>query len=427
MKKRERTRGYFNEKVETASPSERRRYLNQKLRKIVRHAYENAPAIRKKLDLAKVAPKDLKTLADLERIPVTAKSELVAMQKKKPPFGGFNGVPPEEMRRIFASPGPIYEPGEMVYDDTRWAQALYAGGFRPKDLAQVTFGFHLTPFAFMLDESLKMLGCRVIPAGFGNTEVQVQLLKDLKVTGFLGTPSFLNTLLEKALELNYNPKRDFALEAAFVAAEMLPESLREKLETSFGLMVRQSYGTADIGCLGYECVEKSGMHIPDDCIVEIVDPATGKQLGPGETGEVVGTCFNRVYPLIRFGTGDLSYYTEEPCPCGRTTGRLVKILGRLDQLTKVKGMFIHPNLVEEVARRFPEICRCRLVVTREAHQDRMVFEGELACPVSDPQILLDRIRGALQEILRLRGEVAILSPGTLPKEGKIIEDRRSWE
>lgn len=422
-----RKKGYFQEEKETQTASERGRYLNRRLRQIVTYAYENAPAVRKTLDKAGLKPAAIKTVADLAHIPVTEKANLVALQKKTPPFGGFNGVPPEKLRRVFASPGPIYEPGEMDYEDTRWAQGLFAGGFRPGDLAQVTFGFHLTPFAFMLDESLRMMGCRTIPAGFGNTEVQVRIMKDLQVSGFLGTPSFLNTILEKARELHFDLKKDLALKTAFVAAEMLPESLRESLETALGVMVRQSYGTADIGCLGYECIEKKGMHFPDDCIVEIVDPASGRQLGPGEVGEVVGTCFNKVYPLIRFGTGDLSYFTDEPCPCGRTTGRLVKIVGRVDQVTKVKGMFIYPGLLDAVADKFPEINGCQVVVTREKHQDSMLFRAELRGRCADPQGLVGKIKQVLRDVLRVGGEVELLPPNSLPAGCKKIDDRRTWE
>ena len=205
------------------------------------------------MDRAKLKPNEIQTVKDLERLAITEKTDLIGMQKKNPPFGGWNGVPAESLRRIFVSPGPIYEPGEMHYDDTRWAQGLFAGGFRAGDICQVTFSYHLVPFAFMLDESLRLLGCRTIPAGVGNTELQIQTLKDLKVTGFLGTPSFLHALLQRSKELGLNPKKDLSLKTAFVAAEMLPESLRDSIESEWGIIIRQSYGTADIGCLGFEC------------------------------------------------------------------------------------------------------------------------------------------------------------------------------
>lgn len=424
--KKDRYSGYFS-KLETMTAAERRRYLNKKLKQIVAYAYDQAPAFKKKMDRARAKAPDITTVKDLERLAITEKTDLIGMQKKSPPFGGWNGVPAESLRRIFVSPGPIYEPGERHYDDTRWAQGLFAGGFRAGDIAQVTFSYHLVPFAFMLDESLHLLGCRTVPSGVGNTELQIQTMKDLKVTGFLGTPSFLHTILQRSKELGLNPKKDLNLKTAFVAAEMLPESLRDSIESELGIIIRQSYGTADIGCLGYECIEKNGMHFPDDCLVEIVDPQTGKQLGPGEVGEVVGTCFNKVYPLIRFGTGDLSYYSDEPCPCGRTTPRLIKIVGRVDQVTKVKGMFIHPGQVDAVAAKFSEICACQVVVTREGHQDRMTFRAELVGPAGDPARLKAELQKTIQDILRLRGEVQFLNRGSLPKGAKKIEDKRVWE
>ena len=225
--KKDRTTGYFS-KLETMTGAERRRYLNKKLKQIVAYAYEKAPAFKKKMDRAKMKPQDVQAVKDLERLGITEKTDLIGMQKKSPPFGGFNGVPPESLSRIFVSPGPIYEPGEMHYEDTRWAQGLFAGGFRPGDICQVTFSYHLVPFAFMLDESLRLLGCRTIPAGVGNTELQIQTLKDLKVSGFLGTPSFLHAILQRSKEIGLNPKKDLSLKTAFVAAEMLPESLREQ-------------------------------------------------------------------------------------------------------------------------------------------------------------------------------------------------------
>jgi phenylacetate-CoA ligase len=261
----------------------------------------------------------------------------------------------------------------------------------------------------------------------GNTELQVRMMHDLKVTGFVGTPSFLVAVSKRALEVGYDLQKDLHLDVGFVAGEMLPESLRNELETSFGMLVRQGYGTADVGCLAYECYHKKGMHFPYNCIVEIVDPETGGQLGPGETGEVVATVFDEVYPMIRFGTGDLSYCTDEPCPCGRTAYRLVKILGRLDQVTKVKGMFIHPANADEVVSKFPEIERYQVVVTREAHVDQMEFAVELKAGHEPNEALAKRIEQAIPESMRVRGKVTFLKTGTLPEEYKTIEDRRKWD
>jgi phenylacetate-CoA ligase len=279
----------------------------------------------------------------------------------------------------------------------------------------------------MVDNSLRQAGCIVVPTGVGNTEQQVNIMKSLRVNGYCGTPSFLLNLAEKAEEMGLDCRNDLSLRVAFVAAEMLPESLRSKLEEKFGMMIRQSYGTADIGCLGYECREKNGMHIPDDRIVEIVDPTTGKQLPPGKPGEIVGTTFNKVYPLIRFGTGDLSYLTDSPCPCGRTSPRLAKILGRVDQVTKVRGLFVHPGQADEVASKHPEIQKYRVVVTRKEHKDEMTFQVELKEEASQPGKLKSEIEQSIRDVMKVRGEVQFVSKGAIPAEAKKIEDQRTWE
>ena len=332
-----------------------------------------------------------------------------------------------ELRRIYVSPGPIYEPGEREYEDYRWAQALYAGGFRSGDIAQITFNFNMVPVGFWLDEALQQLGCISVPAGVGNTELQIQIMKELSVAAYLGTPSFLATIAERAEKMGLDLRRDLRLKVGFVAAEPLPETLRSDLENRFDMLIRQSYGTADVGCLGYECIEKNGMHVPEECIVEIVEPETGRRLGPSETGEVVATVFDRSYPLIRFGTGDLSYYTDEPCGCGRTSARLVRIVGRSDQMTKVKGLFVHPNQVEEVRKKFPALGNSQIVVLREGNQDRMIFRAELAVRDANVEALRDELARVIQEILRLKGEVEFVAPGSIPADAKKIDDQRKWD
>jgi phenylacetate-CoA ligase len=253
------------------------------------------------------------------------------------------------------------------------------------------------------------------------------VLRSLKVTGFCGTPSFLFTIAEKAEEMGLHPKKDLSLRVGLVATEMLSESLRSSLEEKFDMVIRQSYGTADIGCLGYECMEKNGMHIPDDKLVEIVDPQTGKQL-PFETpGEIVGTTFNRVYPLIRFGTGDLSLLTNRPCPCGRTSPRLVKILGRIDQSTKVRGLFVHPGQVDEIASRYPEIAKYRMVLTRKEHKDLMTFQVELQEATLPNDRMKEDIERTIRDVIKLRGEVQFVAEGTIPEGARKIEDQRTWD
>lgn len=424
----DRTVGFFKKNLETMPHKKRIEYQNQKLRGIVQYAYKNSIAFKNKMDSAGLKAKDIQTIKDLEKIPITKKTELMELQKKNPPFGGFEGVPITEMRRIFISPGPIYEPGEADYDELGWAQGMYAGGFRPGDITINTFSYHMVPFALqMVDNSLHMIGCISIPMGVGNTEQQVNILQSFKATGFCGTPSFLLNIAEKAEEMGFDLKKDMNLKAGFVAAEMLPESLRSKLEEKFGMMIRQTYGTADVRCLGYECMKKNGMHIPDDKIVEIVDPETGKQLGPGKIGEIVATTFNKIYPLIRFGTGDLSILTETPCPCGRTSPRLLKILGRVDQATKVRGLFVHPGQVNEVASRYPQIANYQMVIKRKEDKDEMILRIELKEEVSQLEKLKQEIEQSIRDVMKIRGDVQFVPKGTTPEGAKKIEDQRTWE
>ena len=427
MAKGERTSGYFNEKRETMPPEERWDSLNGKLRGAVTYAYDNSSAVKHKLDKAQVRPEEIETIDDLQRLPITTKSDLVEMQKSSPPFGGFEGVPIEKMRRIYVLPGLIYEPGEWEYRDTRWAEALYASGFRAGDIAQNTFNYQMWPFAFMLDDSLKMLGCTTIAAGAGNTQMQVQIMYHLKVTGYVGTPSFLMSIAERAGGMGYDLKKDFSLQVGFVGAEMLPESLRERLEGNLGITIRQCYGTVDVGCLGYECIEKEGMHIPDDVIVEIVDPDTGSRLPLGVTGEIVATNFNPTFPMIRYGTGDLSFLSEDPCPCGRTSMRLMKILGRTDQVTKVRGMFIHPWQTDELVAKYPEVDKYQVVVTRSGYLDEMTFRIELVDESIDKALLKGRLERDIQDTLNLKGEVEFVGRGVIFDMHQKIKDERKWE
>src|SRR4030042_401622 len=362
----DRARGYFQREKETMSRKRREGYLKERLSEILRYGYRSSKAIRSRFDAMGIKPEKVKDLKDLEKLPITKKTDLVTFQKQTPPFGGFEVIPKKGLKRIYISPGPVFEPGEWDYEDIRWAQGLYACGMRKGDVVLNTFNYHLTPLAFMLDESLQMLGATVVPIGPGNLSMQIQLMRQLRITGFLGTPSFLMAIVEAAEGMHLDFKKDLHLKTAFVGAEMFPESLRQKLEGKLEILLRQAYGTVDVGCLGYECPEKNGMHIPEDVIVEIVDTGTGRQLEIGATGEIGATTFSKVFPMIRFATGDLSYLTEDPCPCGRTSMRLGKILGRTDQVTKVLGIFIHPWQVDEVMAKFPIVVNYQVVVTRKA-------------------------------------------------------------
>jgi len=424
----DRTTGFLKKNLETMPHKKRIEYLNQKLRGIIQYAYKYSIAFKSKMDSVGLKPKDIQTIKDLEKISITEKTDLMKLQKKNPPFGGFEGVPMNKLRRIFISPGPIYEPGEVDYDELGWAQGMYAGGFRPGDIVINTFSYHMVPFALqMVDNSLHRIGCVIIPTGIGNTEQQVNILREFKAVGFCGTPSFLLNIAEKAEEMGLDLKKDITLRVGFVAAEMLPESLRSKLEEKFGMIIRQTYGTADIQCLGYECMEKNGMHVPDDKIVEIMDPETGKQLGPGKMGEIVATTFNRTYPLIRFGTGDLSILTDTPCPCGRTSPRLLKILGRVDQATKVRGLFVHPGQVNEVVSKHPQVGNYQVAITRKEHKDEMTLRIELKEEVSQPEKLKEEIERSVRDVMKVRGEVQFVPKGSIPEGSRKIEDHRTWE
>jgi len=423
----DRVEGYFHKEKETMSKAERENYLKGKLSEILHHGYRHSMYIRSRLDAVGLRPEDIKNLKDLEKLPITKKADLVAAQKETPPLGGFGIIPKEGLRRIYMSPGPVFEPGEWDYEDIRWAQALYACGIRKGDVVLNTFNYHLTPLAFMLDESLRMLGVTVVPTGPGNISMQIQMMRQLHVTGFLGTPSFLMAITEAAEGMRLNLKKDISLKVAFVGAEMFPESLRQKLEGKLNILVRQAYGTVDVGCLGYECPEKKGMHVPEDVMVEIVDTETGKQLEMGATGEIVATTFNKVFPMLRFATGDLSYLIEIPCSCGRASIRLGKILGRTDQVTKVFGIFIHPWQVDEVMAKFPMVANYQVVVTRKEYRDEMTIYIELKEEVADKITLKRGVEKEVQEVLKVKGEVVFTVRGGIPDRAKKIDDRRIWE
>ncbi len=427
MSDTDRTSGYLRPDLETMDPQARKEYLDGRVAAIVAHAYANAPAWRALMDQAGAEPGDLTTVESLYQLPITEKAELVAKQRQSPPFGGLSALPYSDMRRIYASPGPIFEPSEKEVEDDRWAQAFYAAGFRSGDKAQVTFNFNMVPFAFALDDALNLMGCLSIPTGVGNSETQVQILADLKVEAYIGTPSFLAALADRAEAMGLDPLNDLNLKVAFVAAEMLPESLRAELQGRLGMLVRQSYGTAEAGCLSYECYHLGGMHYASDCVVEVVDPDGGQPVGEGEPGEVVCTIFNQAYPLIRFGTGDLSSFVSQTCECGRTAPKLTRILGRVDQVTKVKGMFVHPGGVGQVAAKFPQICAFQLVVTRSGNFDEMTLVCELAEESADPEALAEEVKASMREILRLKGEVEFVAKGSLPEDRKVVDDRRTWD
>jgi phenylacetate-CoA ligase len=424
---KDRMRGFFDEEQERMPEKERAGFVRRILRETVQYAYEKAPAARKKMDEAGVQPKDIQDVADLVKIPLTRKADLKNIQKTELPFGGLAAVPPREMRRIYVSPGPTFDPEGREQTHWRWEKAFVAAGFRPGDIVQNTFTYHFSPAGLMFEEGLIRIGCTVIPAGVGNTEMQAQVLRDLSVTGYVGTPSFLMTLLEKAKEMGIVPGDGLQLKVALVAAEMLPESLRRRFQEEYGIRVRQAYGTADVGSIGFECSEAKGMHINDEIVVELIDPASGRQVAPGEIGEVVMTLPDHTYPLIRFATGDLSICTNDPCPCGRTSSRLVRIVGRVDQVTKVKGMFVHPEQVAQLEKKVPEILVAQLIISRSGHEDKMTIRALLGAGDLPSDALRERIAETARDLTRLRGEVVFVQEAELTEREKKIVDTRKWD
>jgi phenylacetate-CoA ligase len=411
----------FYEPGEAAPLAERAAREATALRALVAHAVGHAPAARRLFERAGLDPADIRDRRDLARLPITRKEDLPALQRAEPPLGGWQGMPIERYRYLFLSPGPIMEPaaGPGYW---RTARAFFAAGFRAGDIVLNTFAYHLTPAGQMGDDGVHPLGGVVIPGGVGNTEAQARLLEQAGVTGFFGIPSFLVAILEKADEIGIARARR-RLGRALVSGEMFPESARERLRIDFGVEAYQAYITADLGLVAFECAARQGMHVADDILVDVVDLETGRPVPEGEVGEVVATAIGApAYPLIRFGTGDLSLLSEAACPCGRTSSRLVRMAGRVGDAVKVRGMFVHAKEADAVAAEFPTVARYRLVVTRSGHQDILACEVETKGPVDE-----GALAARLRDMLKLRVDtVTIVPPGTFPERYKRLDDRRVW-
>ncbi|MFL5278431.1 MAG: phenylacetate--CoA ligase family protein [Myxococcales bacterium] len=407
--------------LETQDEEDRQLYLEAKLRATVTLLHREAPRVQRLLDSAGISPAQI-TLADLPRIPITRKDAIASMQAEDPPLAGLLAGPVGRLQHLFVSPGPMYVPQGPASDYWRFGMAFAATGFRPGDVVVNTLSYHLTPGGFMLDSGLRALGCVVIPAGTGQTDLQVKTASALRATGYAGTPTFLRTLLLRARELNV----PLHFEAAFATAEMLPDSLRQELE-GFGIRVLQGYAAADAGVLAYECPQKNGMHLQPECIVEVLDLETGQPVAPGQPGQVVATTFDDSYPLLRLAMGDIAALAPEgPCPCGRTAPRLKGLLGRIGDAVKVKGLFVRGSQLDEVMKQFPAVARFQAVVTREEHQDRIVYLVELASGASPDAALLERIAESLRDVVKVRGEVQVAPPGAIADGAKKIDDRRVW-
>jgi phenylacetate-CoA ligase len=404
----------FYDALETRDPAAREKDLFARLPGAIARAM-SAPGWAE--HLKGVDPKAVTSRAALARLPVLRKSDLPALQKARPPFGGLAVTPPGKLKRLLMSPGPIFEPEGHDTDAWGAARALFAAGFRAGDIVLNTFSYHLTPGGHIMDSGAGALGCAVIPAGVGNTEQQVEAIAHLKPSGYAGTPDFLKILLDAGAKAG---KDVSSLKRGLVSGAALPSSLRSEL-SGRGVDVLQAYATAELGIIAYESHPPEGMIVCENIIVEIVRPGTGDPVAEGEVGEVVGTSFNPDYPMLRLATGDLSAVMAGQSPCGRTNTRIKGWMGRADQTTKVKGMFVHPAHVAQVARRHPELGRVRLAVTRESEQDVMTLYAEYA---GGSEGLTDAVAASLQSVTKLKGRVNLVAPGSLPNDGKVIADER---
>jgi phenylacetate-CoA ligase len=415
---------YFDKK-ENMALTKRQSYYNQSLAKMVRLGYKKSPRVKKIFDERNIDSLKIKSVNDLEKLPVISREQLVKIEQEEPPFGGFS--PKDVMTdRIFTSPGPVYEP-HLTEKDPIWARGYYAAGFRKGDVVLNAFSYHMVAAGLTFHSGLRRVGATVIPSGASSTENQVQLIRDLGATGYTGTPSFLMAIIKKAEEMGYNFKSDFKLRRASFVAEPLQPSLREKFEKDYDIDTYQMYGATEVGDVAYECQAKRGWHICEEVIVEIVDPATGKQVNLGELGEVVVTRLNNIFFLFRFGTGDLSKLIKERCSCGRTSLRLAGISGRVGEATKVRGMFIAPSQLKVVSSRFGEL-RLQAVVDREGFRDILTVRVEAEQEGPDRARLEREFENVFKEICAVKmDKLEFIQKGTLTEKDGLIIDRRTWK
>ncbi len=412
-------KGEHYDDLEIRDPAQREKDMGAALSEFIAHA--QAKSAYYKDVLKGVDGKKTDSREALAALPVTRKAEMAARQKSNPPLGGVNTVPLSELSHIYMSPGPIFEPDTAEPDYWRFARGLFAAGARAGDIIHNTFSYHLTPAASMVDSAAKALGCPVIPAGVGNTEIQIEAIARLRPVSYAGTPSFLAILMQKAKELGADVS---SIKNAFVGAEAFPPALKKEI-AEFGIFVLESYGTGELGLIAYESPSREGMIIEEKILVEIVRPGTGDPVPEGEVGEVLVTNFNMAYPLIRYATGDLSAVLPGISPCGRTNMRIKGWMGRADQATKVRGMFVRPEQVNELAGKHKEIVKVRVIAGSKDNRDTMLVRCEVAGGGSAD--LQAAIAESVQNVLKVRGEVELVKPGDLPNDGKVIDDIRSYD
>ena len=404
--------------------------IDERLQALIRHAYDHAPAVRARFEAAGLAPDDVQTVIDLDRVPVMPKDEVAALQRADPPFGGLLAAPPEALRHIFMSPGPIYEPdaGDDATTVEMATLAMRQSGLRAGDVVLNCLSYHMVPAGLLVDRALLALGCIAVPGGVGNTDLQLQMMQDLRVTGYVGTPSFLLSLIRRAEERGLNWRKDVRLRVAFLTAEPLPASAREALVETYGLAVGNSYGTAELGFLALNTAGGLLMQLLPLPIVQVVAPDTGQSVGPGEAGEVVVTNLDLAYPLIRFGTGDLAVNVDPAPGQSCQQDRSIILVGRSGEAVKVRGMFVHPNQLRFAAAQAAPGALVQGVVDRHEHQD--IFELRVALPASSGAS--DALAGAIQEAVRQACRVRVdrvefVATGAIPEGAPGLVDQRHWD
>ena len=407
----------YYDRQEVREPAEREVSVFHALPGLLRHAMDNTSLYAERL--AGIEPDSIIDRATLASLPVTRKSELADLQRERPIFGGLTATPMARLARVFASPGPVFDPEGSRGDYWRFARAMFAAGFRAGDLVYNTFSYHLTPAGFMVDSGARALGCPVVPAGTGQTDIQVRVINALSPVAYVGTPSFLGILLDRA---KWNDAPITTLRRALVSGEFCPPAFKARLAEDYGIETYECYGTADLGLVAYESEGRSGLIADEALILEIVRPGTGDPVPMGEVGELLVTVFNPDYPLLRFATGDLTAQLEGPSPCGRTNMRIKGWLGRADQTTKIRGMFVHPEQIGTIVARHDAVSKARVTVLREGDHDLMLLRCE--CEVEDLS-LVDAIAETARAETGLRATVELVKPGELPDDGKVIDDQRN--
>ena len=412
------------DKKESWKKRKRKNQQDKVLVEMVKLGYEKSASVKKMLNENNINPANIKLREDLENLPVTSREKLVEMEQQNPPYAGLEN-PDIHIDRVFTSPGPVYEP-HLSENDYLWARAFFAAGIGPKDVALNAFSYHLVAAGLTFHNGLRKVGATVVPSGASSSQIQVQLIKDLKVTAYVGTPSFLMAIINKAKEMGFDFRKDFLVKKACFAAEPLLPDLRRVFENEYGIDTYQMYGATEVGDVAYECCEKKGWHICEETIVEIVDPATGKNVPDGELGEIVVTRLNEIFFLLRFGTGDLSRLITEACPCGRTSYRLAGIAGRVGDAVKVRGLFIAPSQIKMLQARFNNL-PLQVVVSRAGHEDVLKLRIEKISQEIGSASWEENFKKAFREICTVGiNNLEYLSAGEIKSQEKLIVDQRQW-